>query len=121
MNKFAIHYYTERKDLTRDRQAQIDKIIKYRDSDDFNDVCHAWTGKASGECGDDNYVVLCGMDRDTIMHSYLVDKEGKNLIPPESGYVNPDVDIDNPTSCKVIADGNEVEYPYVELIKVSDL
>jgi len=115
-------YHTEITSLSTDRDVQLDKIKHYRDTDDKSRVCHAWVGKMIADRNNDSdYVVLCGMNANTIMHSFLVDKNGKNLIPIESGYDNSDIDINNPKSCKVKLNGKDVEYHYVELILLKDL
>jgi len=98
------------------RQAQIDKIKHYRDTDEFYSVCHARTGEAIKE-HPDSYVVLCGMDKDKIFHSFAVDKDGNNLIPGDKSYI----DMDNPETCTIVHKGQTYTFPYVELIKASDV
>jgi len=109
------NYLFEANLLNVGRQQQIDKIKHYRDTDDMYNVCHAHTGKAIKE-HPDSYVVLCGMNKNMIAHSFVVDKEGNNLIPGDKSRI----DMDNPTKCTIVHKGKVFEYPYAELVKASE-
>jgi hypothetical protein len=108
--------------MSTDRQAQIDKIQHYVDSDDSTNVCHSWTGKTiKARQNPTDYVVLCGIDHDTIYHSFLVNSNGNNLVPKDSGYINPNISLDD-TECEVtLAKTNTTQkYPYMDTIKASE-
>jgi len=102
--------------LNTGRQEQIDKIKHYRDTDDMYNVCHAHTGKAIKKYPD-SYVVLCGLNKNMIAHSFAVDASGKNLIPGDKSAI----DMDNPTTCTIVHKGKVHKFPYAELIKASEL
>jgi len=110
------YLFSEAKFLSTGREEQINKIKHYRDTDDMYNVCHAHTGKAIKN-NPDSYVVLCGFDKDTIAHSFAVDKTGKNLIPGDKS----NIDMNNPTTCTVIHSNKLLEFPYAELINASEL
>lgn len=87
--------------------------------------CHGYTGNKIRKRQDpEDFIVLCGMNKDTIFHSYLVDKTGRNLIGRNSGYSNSSIDISDPKPIvKFINNGvygPDIIYPYIELIEVSD-
>jgi len=120
----TVEMYITEVNLSTDRTEQLNKIKKYATTDaEKSDVCHYFTGAEIRQRQvSDDYIVLCGTDKDTIFHSFLVDKNGKNLVGKESKYINPDINLDD-TSCiiksKMMPKG--MTYPYMETLKVSDI
>jgi len=100
-----------------DRDLQIQKIIEaYKTGKTSFDVCHSITGVTINKRGHMNdVVVLCGVNRNSIYHSYLVDSHGKSLVPG-----NPDVDFTE-NKIGIMQKGHMIDFPYVEFIKVDDL